>query len=103
MTDSSFAINLTRIDSRKNHVEWNATLTIPADFSYNDEMLIDANAVYLLGRGASIFRKDLSLEYVQLPYVLKVDVASGMQQSLYFLPIDTRDNFIYHLNFLESI
>lgn len=87
MTDSSFSISLSRINNKKMKVDWNSILSIPADFAFNDELLADSTSVYLLGRAAAVFHSGLSQYNYQLPYVLKVNIQTGMSEGIRFLPM----------------
>ncbi|MBN8651754.1 MAG: hypothetical protein J0L67_10015 [Cytophagales bacterium] len=102
MTDSSFAISMTKINTVQKKSEWSTILTLPADFSYNDELLADSMNIYLLGRGASVFHKGLTLDYYQLPYVLKINKQTGQSEGVRFLEMERKWTG-YYLPNLESI
>lgn len=102
MTDSSFAISLSRINTRQMKVEWNSIFSIPADFAFNDELLADSTSVYLLGRAAAIFHPGLSLYYYQLPYVQKVNIQTSISEGIHFLPMN-KSWTGYYLSIPENI
>jgi len=102
MTDSSFATSITKINTLQKKSEWSTILTVPVDFSYNDELLADSLNIYLLGRGASVFQKGLTLNYHQLPYILKVNKQTGQSEGVRFLEME-REWTGYYLPNLESI
>ncbi|CAN5475454.1 hypothetical protein BH09BAC3_BH09BAC3_34510 [soil metagenome] len=84
MTDSSFAVNLTRIDMRSNTAVWNSIVIIPADFAFNDHVIVDESSIYLLGRVASVFTKDLSSTFPTHPYIQTVDLDNGRGSNLFY-------------------
>lgn len=88
MTDSSFALSITKINTLQKKIDWNNIVTIPSDLAYNDELVADANGIYLLGRAASVFKRGLSMQYHQQPYVAKLNLTSGMLEKIYFLEIE---------------
>lgn len=102
MTDSSFAISITQINTSQKKPDWNSIISVPADLAFNDELLADSSHVYLLGRAASIFHKGLSQNYYQLPYVMKVNKQTGLSEGVRFLKIE-KDWTGYYLPYLESI
>ena len=104
MTDSSFSISLSRINNKKMKVEWNSILSIPADFAFNEELLADSTSAYLLGRAVAVFHSGLSQYYYQLPYVLKVNIQTGMSEGVHFLPLKKDlTEYGYYLSSLENI
>ena len=86
MTDSSFAVNLTRIDMRSNIALWSSIVIIPADFSFNDHVVVDEANIYLLGRVASVFTSDLSSVFPIHPYIQTVDLGTGRADKLFYFP-----------------
>jgi hypothetical protein len=91
MTDSSFALSLTNINTRENIINWSSLYTIPADFSFNDQVVADDHTIYGLGRALSLFRSGLTTTNYQLPYVIKIDLKTGVKKTLEFFPFDDPD------------
>lgn len=102
MTDSSFAISISNINTKQKKEDWNSIISVPSDLAFNDELLADSSHIYLLGRSASIFQKGLSQNYYQLPYLMKVNRQTGQSDGIEFLEME-RDWTGYYLPNLESI
>jgi hypothetical protein len=103
MTDSSFALNVSKINSQKQVVLWNRIITLPFDLNYYDGLLADADNVYLFGRVASIFSPGFSLYYHQLPFVQTLDVHTGDSRKLTILKMEADDKFPVRITYPDEI
>jgi len=102
MTDSSFVLNLTSLNSNQSKLNWSYNYTIPADFAYFDHVLTAPDGIYVLGRSVSIFRPAFSYDYLLTPFVLIIDPASGREITQYFLPIDP-EHPTHFITFMEGM
>ena len=103
MTDSSFAIDLTRVDRKNGIAVWHQIITLPFDMIYNDEVLTDEKYIYLLGRAIYIFSNGWSQYYRQVPYVTVLDIESGHQKAMHMLPVETESERFHLTADLHSI
>jgi hypothetical protein len=102
MTDSSFATNVTKINTRGRSIIWNSIVTAPGDISYYDHIMVDSTSIYILGRMASVFNKSFSADYHQLPYLQKVDIEDGQPAQAISFALN-EDSRSYILEYIESI
>ena len=93
MTDSTFAIKIHKIDTDGQEV-WQKTEVIPADFAVYHHAFLHNQKLILLGKAATYFPVDWSIDNTAHMFALTLNLESGEREALQFF--DEPENILYY-------
>ncbi len=86
MTDSSFTLDVTRIDVPSGKQVWNKTHTVDADMAFFQHAFYHDGRIIALGTATSLFQKGIMTSISRYPFMMEIDATTGNRRNTWFLP-----------------